>query len=828
MRTAKKMKYPPANVAIILLFLFWIANPATAQNDNNVGSSSFISSLSNAELENYNNIKEVSICVTNEWMPFEDINENGEYVGLLADYMRLLSKTMDKPFNYNFVGHYINGLKAIEEGNCDLLPAAMPTNERSEYMYFTEPHHFLPLVVVTKNDEPHAYDFEMISDKRYASVKGYAVFEIISKKYPSIKLIEVEDTKSGLELVVDNKAHGYIDALHVINYEIARSNIKDLKINLELDVNFQLSMGLSKKSDVLLSVINKAIFKVPEDDKKRILYKWLTLKDEKTFDYNKLILPSFLIFIIFSILGFFLLLTYKSRQEALRANQAKSDLLANVSHEMRTPLNAIQGLCHLALKTKLDTQQKDYLTKIEKSSAILKNVINDILDISRAEAGKLQIVPSDCSLHDLIKDMYSLFAFQAQDKGIELTISQPSDLPNFIKADTFRINQVLNNLIGNAFKFTERGRISVSVSMQNKADGKKYLSFEVNDTGIGISSELQKSLFEPFTQADSSISREYGGTGLGLSISKKLVEQMGGSISVESELGKGTQVSFEVPVTISKSESQCDGGKSEGIIDFSGSHILLVEDNDINQQIVVELLEDKGAIVTCRANGHEAFDALFHGASSFDLVLMDIQMPLMDGYEATQRIRQDKRFVDLPIIAMTANAMAENIDRTRKKGMNGFIPKPIEPDAFFKTLSEFLPEKLKDTQSRLRENILEINSIGLPDLSPAFEITDAWKRVNYNADLLLRLLSKFHQLYSDVIIQLKNLIEEQKLKDAKRLAHTLSGGAANLGAYHVADCASALEKAIDEQNHPEIYEKLNELDKAIAPAINAIAGLNDK
>ncbi len=487
--------------------------------------------------------------------------------------------------------------------------------------------------------------------------------------------------------------------------------------------------------------------------------------------------------------------------EAEAASMMKSEFLANMSHDIRTPMNGVIGMSDLLLRSKLDERQREWAETISYSSKILLDLINDILDLSKIEAGEMQLESIPFDLRSLITKTSAPLKARASQKGIELNVSYPAELPSKFLGDPTRLRQIVMNLAGNAIKFTEKGGVAISVKSCNaRQDGAFDVKVEVSDSGIGMSREALGRLFEKFHQADSSTTRKYGGSGLGLSICKKLVELMGGSIGVSSKPGKGSTFSFEIPFQAAPPGAETEDDIAATAQDaqparYPGLKLLLADDNQVNRMVAQALFSQFGCKADEADNGAAAIEMAL--AQSYDAVFMDCQMPVMDGYDAAECIREKEEGTGRRtlIIAMTANAMRHDKDRCKAAGMDDFLAKPVSYDDIRALLARHFASRAQ-AQPEPPVQPERQKAADTPAVQPELDILDLdFLITNVNGDpaILQEIELALHSDFSEKVELIAKDLERGDMASLRAHAHALKGSAGAGGARRLADVARRIE-----------------------------------
>ncbi|MCF6340952.1 MAG: ABC transporter substrate-binding protein [Sulfurimonas sp.] len=552
----------------------------------------------NAKEQKYlKNKKQITACINPDWMPFESFYKN-EHIGITNDYFKLFQKKMNIPIKVIKTKTWEESIKLIKNRECDIVSIIKETKKRKKYLNFSTTYLTSPLVIVTKSNIAHISKINDIKTKLIAIKKGY-VFNDIKKIYPKLKIINVKNTKDGLQKVKNNEVFAYIGTLTSISYLFQKEFVGDLKISGKFDKLFELKLGIRNDDPQLLNIFEKVLNKISETEKQNILNKWVAIKYENGTDYTLIWQILFIFILIISVtiywnrrLSLLNIELIDARKKAEEATLTKSNFLANISHEIRTPMNSIVNMAYLSKNKAVDSTQLKYLEAIEKASNNLLLTLNNILDFSKVEANKLELNKVKFTLSKVLDDVNDVMKPKIFEKDLDFSIIYDESVFVNFHGDDFKLTQILINLISNAVKFTDKGYINLYINQTSE----KKIRFSICDTGIGITKKQINKIFLPFTQADSSITRKYGGTGLGLSITKELVELMDGKIWIESKINIGSKFIFEIELekkyTLSKKKIALDLKQYKKII-FQKK----VLDDKIKDELFLKL---KSAIISRR------------------------------------------------------------------------------------------------------------------------------------------------------------------------------------------------------------------------------------
>jgi signal transduction histidine kinase/ActR/RegA family two-component response regulator len=671
--------------------------------------------LEETEKEWINSHGTVRVGYLENYLPFVGTDsQSGQIIGALSILLDYLSTEYGMEFSGVAYSSLYEGQTALENGEIDVFfpfRGSLWIADGKDYMLTNS---FVNSHMVMLYSGNYSGNIQQI-----VAIKGSSVNKgFLKENYPEAEVIWVEDAQSCINEVTKNdNSVTFLDNYFLLNYTKQYPEISRLQVAFLPEAS-EVRLAVRREDTSLLTIINKGISFMNTDEINNALITYSqTAVSYTVSDFLKdnaiviiaIILVVALIVIMVLVCYFISLNRHRkkllianreaevARKSAEDANRAKSIFLNNMSHDIRTPMNAIIGFTSLASKHLENREQvEDYLEKITTSSNHLLSLINDVLDMSRIESGKVEIELEPCDLFEIIQELNSVIGGQMAEKGIEFVVDTKDVQNEEVFCDKLRLTQVLINLLGNAVKFTnEGGKVSFYIIQKpKKRKGYGIYEFHVKDTGIGMSKEFQQHLFEPFTRERTSTVSGLQGTGLGLSITKKIVDMMGGEIEVFSEVGQGTEIVVQVELKIQNQILMTKQEEVESVShSFIGHCILLVEDNELNREIATEILQENGFVVKSAENGEIALEMVRTSKpGDFHVILMDIQMPVMDGYTACREIRKltDEKLSQIPIIALTANAFSEDEKKAKEAGMDGYVAKPIDVNKLLKELENII------------------------------------------------------------------------------------------------------------------------------------------
>ncbi|QKF67789.1 BvgS-like domain-containing two-component system sensor histidine kinase/response regulator fusion protein [Arcobacter venerupis] len=669
------------------------------------------------------------------WPPYSFYDEKDVHVGMIPDLVNEVFKDSNIKVEYVKTNSWVESLDLIKQKKIDLIDAISYYPSRENFLDFSTKYIGTEIVIIANNKEPnYVNSFNNISNKNIATGKGYLVSEEIKHDFPEIKNIKEYDTPlEGLKDLSNSRIDYFIMDIPSFEFYSKKYSLSNLKIVGPTGYNYKYGFGIKKDSDTLVSIVNKLLDNVPSSKKDEIYRKWVKVEYEEKIDYDLIWKILTISIIILSIIFYW---NRKLKQEikekekiqeeleternninslneelkkakdiAENIAKQKSEFLANMSHEIRTPMNSVIGFTEILDKEIKNPLHKEYLSSIKKGGNSLLRIINDILDLSKIEAGKLEIRNESLNPKNMFLEIESIFHSKIISKNITFLLEIDKDIPKYIIIDGVRIRQILFNLIGNAIKFTERGQIKLKVEnlYKDNIKSKIDLIFSVEDTGIGIDEKNLISIFNAFEQVTNFDVAKYGGTGLGLAICSKLVHMLNGEIKVQSQKNKGsifTVILRDIPVSSIEKETISSKFLASNI-EFEKAQILVVDDIEENRKLVQASLKEFDINLVMAQNGKEAIEKLKN--INIDLILMDLRMPVMDGYEAASIIKNDSKLKSIPLIALTASVMGKDLEKVSKFGFDGYLRKPVILDDLIEELAKYIKYHLKN------ENIIEKN-----------------------------------------------------------------------------------------------------------------------
>lgn len=822
MRSIQTYKSMQKLTRVVLAILLSILPICTVHGALIQPQSALVKKLTAEELDWLKSHREISVGVSHGWAPVEFLNESGEFRGISMDFLTRLEAILGIKFRL------VRKSDDPNDTDTDILAAVSSPRVLlgTKYESLQSPYLAMPFAIFTSADNKNIRSIDDLHGKTVSIFKNGAIVNQLSDEHPSINLYKADIAEEALGALKSGKVDAYLGNLVVVSYVARSGGFGSIHLAGETPYKANLYMAVKKDLPILASILQKGLEDIDAVEREKIVSNWMSITQDYRVNYPWLLSIAGISLLIISFFAYSNrrmnreirlrkeieadLIQQKIRVET--TSLAKSQFLANMSHEIRTPMNGILGVSEMLMDPNIQEKERiDFSETIHQSASSLLCILNDILDISKIEAGRLEVMSEKFNPQNVLNDVFFLFNCAARDKGLEFLLQAEGPLKHEYISDPVRIRQVLCNLVSNAIKFSEHGgqvRLVACISPDVRNNKKFWLDFGVSDTGIGISAADQEKLFKPFSQADSSITRRYGGTGLGLSISKELCELLGGSISVDSQPGKGSTFRFQIPVEESVDHSQSSKVEKAallGKVNKEDLRILVAEDNEVNSKVIASLLIKLGYQFHMVSNGQEAISAM--ADSQFDLVLMDYHMPVMDGVAATKEIRsreQKHGLARIPIIAVTAAAFPDERQACIEAGMDDLLAKPVTIATLRTVLEKWLLDLSQDNFAIAKQDFDQINhqptiaTDSCNDEVP-FDYERLWSYLGHNHDSVKELLETARENLSKEYERLKEAQREGNQKSIYQINHKIKGMTSVLYANTILATSTRLETLLKQE-----------------------------